>query len=121
MNKPRFLLTADDRNLDPAGFSHRLQNGIPICRFAQCGGTNCLYLRNGVFFQLLFKFGKSLNCSVDGMGGYGTLRENVLPETHGRADVVNGLVSAVAIHVCYIQTNSVGSDINGSESRHEGR
>ena len=55
------------------------------------------------------------------MGGYGTLRENVLPETHGRADVVNGLVSAVAIHVCYIQTNSVGSDINGSESRHEGR
>src|SRR5262245_18045896 len=121
MNKPRFLFAADDRNLDPAGFCHRLQNGIPICRFAQCGGTNCLYLRNSVFFQLLFKFGKSLNCSVDGMGGYSTLRKNVLPETHGRPDVVNGLVSSVAIQVCYMQTNSVGSDIYGSESRHEGR
>jgi len=119
MDKPRFLFPADDRNLDSAGFIHSLQHSIPIYRFAQRARTDGLCVRNGMFFQFLFKFRKRLYRLIDGMRGYGTFRKHILPEAHRRAYVVNGLISSVTVHVCDTQPNSVGPDINGSDCRHE--
>jgi hypothetical protein len=75
-------------------------------------------MRRVVPLQLFLEFIERLDRAIDRLGGYRSLRENVLSKPNRFANTVNGLVSTICVRVCYRQTDGITSDIDCGDSWH---
>src|SRR4051812_49035068 len=110
MNEPRFLFTADDRNLNSSGFVYSFHNHIAIGGLTQSARSDCFDMHDGVLFQILLKVAERFQHLVDRVRGNKSFGKNVLAEPDRGTPVVKDPMFTAAVHVRYQQANRITSD-----------